>query len=127
MDFLFHAHSGFRYVVLLVGFIALVVLVYALVTRKSVGATRGLMAAFVGVVDVQVLLGIILVFLWPFYGALIGHIVMMVLAAAVAHIASVMARRKDDPQRAVAIQIGGVVAALVIIVFGIQAIGRSVF
>lgn len=126
MDFLFQAHSGFRYIVLLVGIITLVVLVYALVTRKSVGATRGLMAAFVGVVDVQVLLGIILVFLWPFYGALIGHIVMMVLAAVAAHLSSVFAKRSADPQKAVAIRVGGVVATLVLIVFGIQAIGRSI-
>ena len=126
MDFLFHAHSGFRYVVLLVGFIALVVLVYALVTRKSVGATRGLMAAFVGVVDVQVLLGIILVFLWPFYGALIGHIVMMVLAVAAAHALSVMARKATDARRAMMLRLAGVGVSLVLIIDGIMAIGRSV-
>ncbi len=126
MNIIFHAHSGLRYLVLLVAVIALAVFLYSLATRKNIGAARGLMAAFVGVLDLQALLGIILLLLMPFYGALMGHIVMMILAVAVAHIASVMARKSTDERRAMIIRVAGVVGSLVLVVGGIMAIGRSI-
>ena len=57
MNFLFHAHSGLRYIVLLVGLVAIAVLAIGLIRKKPIGAERGLTAAFVGVLDLQVLLG----------------------------------------------------------------------
>lgn len=126
MNILFHAHSGLRYLVLLVAVVALAVFLYGLATRRDVGAARGLMAAFVGVLDLQALLGIILLLLWPFYGALIGHIVMMILAVAAAHVASVMARKSTDARRAMIIRTAGVAASLVLVIGGIMAIGRDI-
>lgn len=126
MNILFHAHSGLRYLVLLVAVVALVVFLYGLVTRKDIGAARGLMAAYVGILDLQVLLGLILLLLFPFYGALIGHIVMMVLAVAAAHVLSVMARKATDARRAMMLRLAGVGVSLVLIIGGIMAIGRSV-
>lgn len=127
MNFLFHAHSGLRYIVLLVGLVAIAVLAIGLIRKKPIGAERGLTAAFVGVLDLQVLLGIVLLFVFPFYGALMGHITMMVLAAVAAHLLSVRAKKATDPNRATLLRLWGVVVPFILIVLGILAIGRSVF
>jgi len=127
MNILYHAHSGLRYLVLLVGVLAALVFAYGLVARRPVGAARGLTAAFTGLLDLQILLGVALVIGGVFYGALMGHLVMMVLAAVAAHGSAVMARRATDERRALTMRLIGVVATLVLIAVGITAIGRGVF
>jgi heme A synthase len=125
---LYMAHSGLRYMVLLAGILALVYFLVALSSRRpQERAGRILMAAFVGLVDLQVLLGLLLVFLGIWYPALMGHLVLMVLAAAAAHAASVLARRAVDSQRAHATRLVGVVLTLLLIAGGIMAIGRGIF
>lgn len=125
-DILFHAHSGLRYLVLLA---AVVAFGYAFVgwLRKAPAdrAGRALTAAFVGLLDLQVLLGIVLVFVRHWFPALAGHITMMVLAAATAHVTSVLARRRP-PERAHRVTALGVGLSLLLIVGGILAIGRAV-
>lgn len=125
---LYHAHSGLRYLVLLAGLIA--VLYYAAAyfgRRPAERMGRVLMSTFVGFLDIQILLGLALVLLGIYYPALIGHIVMMVLAAVAAHAASVVARRAPEVRRAHGIRLVGVAGSLLLIVGGIMAIGRSVF
>lgn len=126
MNILFHAHSGLRYLVLLAAVVAIAVLVYALATGKPVRAARAATAAFIGVLDLQVLLGIILLIFWPFYGQLIGHIATMVLAAVVAHGTSVWAKKTADARRMQLIRLLGIIATLVLIVGGILAIQRPI-
>lgn len=126
MNMLYQAHSGLRYLVLLAGVLALLVCVYGIATGKPVRAAQVLTAAFTGLLDLQILLGVGLVIGGIYYGALIGHLVMMALAAVVAHVASVMARRTEDARRALTLRLVGVGLALVFIVGGILAIGRSV-
>jgi hypothetical protein len=96
-DLLFPAHSMFRYVVLAAAAATIIVALLNLRAAAPSKSERALMLAFVGFVDLQVLLGLLLLLVLPFYGALIGHIVMMVLAAATAHAGSVMARRASPP------------------------------
>ena len=127
MNILYHAHSGLRYLVLLVGIVAALLFAYGLVTRRPVGAARGLTAAFTGLLDLQILLGLGLVLGGVYYGALIGHIVTMVLAAAAAHVSSVMARRGTDERRSLTIRLVGVLLTLALIAAGVMAIGRSLF
>ncbi len=125
-NILFHAHSGLRYLVLLS---AVVAFGYALVRwiqhAPEAGAGRALTAAFVGVLDLQILLGITLVFFRPWFPALAGHIAMMVLAAGAAHSTSVLARRTtgEGAHRIAAIGIG---VTILLIVAGILSIGRAV-
>lgn len=127
MTGLYHAHSGLRYLVFLVGLIAALLFLYGIFAKRPAGkAERIAMATFTGVLDLQVLLGIALVAMGIFYGALMGHLMMMVLAAISAHAAGVMARRTTDHRRAHSIRLAGVVLALVLIMAGIMAIGRSV-
>ena len=125
MNLLYHAHSGLRYLVLLVGLVAALVFAYGLVARRPIGAARGLTAAFTGLLDLQILLGLGLVIGGVFYGALIGPRVMMAVAAVAAHVASVMARRSADERRATTLRLVGVLVALVCIAGGIMAIGRG--
>jgi heme A synthase len=123
---IFHAHSGLRYLVLLAGVVALIVLALGVFGRKPYERpSRISMAVFTGVMDLQVLLGIAMVVLGCFYSALIGHLMMMVLAAAAAHGCAVYARKQADGKRAHTIALVGVVLALALIVGGITAIGRS--
>ena len=127
MNIIYQAHSGLRYLVLLVGVVALVVLAYGVATRRPVGAARGLTAAFTGLLDLQILLGVGLVIGGVFYRALIGHLVTMLLAAAAAHVSSVMAKRAADERRALTIRLVGVVLTLGLIAAGITASGRGLF
>jgi hypothetical protein len=124
---LFHAHSGLRYLVLLAALAAIAACAYALATDRPVRAARGLTAAYAGLLDLQILLGIALIVSGIFYGALMGHLVMMVLAAVAAHAASVLARRQAVARVGEKFRLVGLVASLVCIVGGIMAIGRSVF
>jgi hypothetical protein len=127
---LFFAHSGVRFLVLLAGVVALVYLVYAALARKPEGkGGRVVMSAFVGFLDLQVLLGVVLGILLvargDFYPALIGHVMTMVIAAVVAHGSAAYAKR-PGVVKADQIRLAGVVVTLVLIAVGIHAIGRAV-
>jgi hypothetical protein len=121
-------HWGLRYLVLLAAVVAavLAVLGWRRSEATSSGAERGAMAAFVGLLDVQVLLGLLLLLSWPYYPALIGHIMMMVLAAAVAHVGSIMARRRGPTGSGSPVRLVAVAVALVLVVGGIMAIQKPV-
>lgn len=128
MTFLYHAHSGLRYLVLLAGVLAVLYLAFGWAARRPYDRpARVLGAAFTGTLDLQVLLGILLLFLRPFYGALMGHVVMMLLAVIAAHGFSVYARGRPDDRQRYAVALAGVAVALVLAVGGILAIGRGVF
>lgn len=128
MRMLFFAHSGVRYLVLLAGLVALGYFAYAVVTKRSnERLSRTLGAVFVGLLDLQILLGIALVALGLYYPALMGHLFMMIAAAVVGHAALALARSADPPERRNALRLGGVVVSLTLIVAGILAIGRAVF
>ena len=126
IDMLFHAHSGLRFLVLLAAVVALVVQAMGVFGRRPYERpSRISMAAFTGLLDLQIVLGIALVALGCFYGALMGHLMMMVLAAAAAHGCSVFARKQADGRRAHTVALVGVVLALLLMVGGIGTIGRS--
>jgi hypothetical protein len=121
---LFALHSWLRYGVLLAAVVALAVALAGVAGRGDERAGRISMTVFVGVLDLQVLLGIVLLVLWPFYPMLIGHIAMMVLAAVAAHAGSALARRRAA--RAPAIRLATAALVFVLIVGGIMAIQRPI-
>jgi hypothetical protein len=121
-------HSLLRYLVLLAG---VAVVITALMgwrraEGRGAGPERTAMAAFVGLLDLQVLAGLLLLAAWAYYPALIGHIAMMVLAAAAAHIGSILARRRGPERSGSPIRLATAVVVLVLIVGGIMAIQRPV-
>lgn len=126
MNMLYHAHSGLRYLVLLAGLLALLVFAYGLMTRRPVRGASGYTIAFTGLLDLQLVLGFGLFFGGIFYNALVGHMVMMIVAAVAANGAAVLAPRATTERQELVMRLAGVVIALACIVFGIMAIGRSV-
>jgi len=126
-EFVFAFHSGFRYVVLVVGLAAAVIAAARLV--RGAGSSSGdfslkLFRVFVITVDIQVLFGIAVVILRPFQPAFIGHIVSMVLALAVAHVMAVRIRKRPADQKGSGPVLVGVLAVFALIIGGIMAIGR---
>jgi hypothetical protein len=127
-NMLFYAHSGLRFLVLLAALIAIAVLLWGWSARRPfAGQSRAVTAVFTGVLDLQVTLGILLVLFRPWYGALIGHLVMMIAAAFAAHGITVYGRKQADPRRAHMISLIGVVLALALILGGIMSIRSSPF
>lgn len=123
---LYQAHSVLRYLVLLAGVVALLAFAYGLITRRHVCGTSAFTAAFTGLLDLQILLGFGLFFGGIFYDAVLGHMVMMILAAIAANGSAILAPRATTERQELVMRIAGVIIALACIVIGIMAIGRSV-
>ena len=120
-----HAHSGLRYLILLLAVANVVVLALGLAQKGTLGKLhRALGAAFAGTLHLQVILGVVLVANGTYYPKLIGHFVMMILAAVVAQVTMSINRRKPTP--GFQLPLIGVGAALVLIIGGVMAIGRGV-
>ena len=127
MNALFYAHSGFRYVVLLMGALALGYALFGLVSRRPVDKNmRILGAAFAGCFHLQILLGLSLIFMGQFSGMVIGHVMMMVLAAAAAQIVSSVMRRRPPEKRSYLPYLVGAALALGLAAAGVMALGRPV-
>jgi heme A synthase len=123
---LFQIHSVVRFLVLAAGLVAVVFYAVGLAQKRpATKAVRILGAIFVGLLDLQILLGVAVVLAGRWYPALIGHLVMMLLAAAVAHV--LLARNRRKPQPGYNLPLVGVAVALVLIAGGIMAIGRGLF
>ena len=124
---LFAAHSGLRFLVLLAG---LFVVLYALVgyfgKREYSTAMARLAAVFTGLLHLQVLTGVAVLFTRPFYNSIIGHLFLMLMAAAVAQLTSSVVRRRPQDAKTYGPHLVGAVVALGLVAAGILAIGRGV-
>jgi hypothetical protein len=128
MKMLFYAHSGLRYLVILMGLVAVAYFAYGLATKRPVDkSVRIIGSSFAGLLDTQILLGIILAFSWPVLdGRIWTHMATMVLAAGVAHGLLVANRRRPNPNYA--LPLAAVVGALVLVFIGIvMVLGRGLF
>ena len=120
---LFHAHSGLRYLILLVGLVALVVFAMGFTQKKDfTKGARMLGASFAGLVHLQVLIGIVMTVMGLYTPRVIGHLVMMLAAAVFAQVMFSKNRRLTPPTYK--LPLIGVVGALVLMVVGLLAIGR---
>ena len=124
---LYAAHSGLRFLVLLAG---LFVILYALVghfgKREYSSAMARLAAFFTGLLHLQVLTGVAVLFTRPFYNSIIGHLFLMLLAAAVAQLTSSVVRRRPQEEKTYGPHLVGAIVALGLVAVGILAIGRGV-
>ena len=126
MTALLHAHSGLRFLILLLGVVNLVVLGGSLAMKKPFGKVHRILgASYAGSLHLQVLLGRSLVAMGDWFPALIGHLTMMILAAGSAQVAMTMNRKRPTP--GLQIPLAGVVISLLLIVGGVMAIGRPLF
>ncbi len=122
-----NAHSGFRYLVLLLGIVVIAYAAYGLATKRPYDARMRILAtAFTGTLDLTVLLGLVHLFTSTYYPQLAGHITMMVLALAITHIVAVVQRRRPLASRTYGPHLVGTIVVLAIISFGILAIGRPI-
>jgi len=121
MQFLLTFHGEVRWLVALVGVAAVVRFAYGSFARGRFGGLdRGLMAGFTGLLDVNLLLGLILLFGLP--GGMVGfrieHATTMVLAVVAAHV-SAMWRRSDDDARKFRNNLVVVLIALALVAIGV--------
>ncbi len=123
---LFHAHSGLRYLVLLAGAVALLWFLGGWILRKRYAAPApAALAAFLGLVDLQALLGIAMWIGGRRPARLVDHLVTMLAAVFVLHLTSVTVRRRSEPAGFGA-PLLGVLATLGLILLGIRLLGRSI-
>ena len=110
---------------LLVGVVGLVYFVAALARgRRFDRAGRILGTIFTGVLDLQLILGALLLAVFDIYGALWGHVAMMVVSVATAHIFVVVNKKRPEDRRSNGLALAGVLVPLLLIVAGILSIGR---
>ncbi|NTU65593.1 MAG: hypothetical protein HGB05_19880 [Chloroflexi bacterium] len=129
MDFILGLHSLVRWLVVVAAVIAVVRYVIDLV-GKSPDAELGrkLMMAYTILLDVNVLLGIILL-----VGRAIGvgqilpiwieHAVTNLIAVVIAHIFAARAKKQADAKRTAAWRLAGVLISIALIVMGVARIG----
>lgn len=122
---LLSAHSGLRYLVLLAALVVIGYTVFGMATGRPYDKTmRIIFSAFTGLIDLTVLIGVANLLSGTFYPQLAGHIVMMIAAAAVAHIVSVVMKRRPEAERSYAPHLVATLVVLGLITAGIMAIGR---
>ncbi len=102
MTFLLKLHGEFRWLVVLVGAIAAIKFAVGWLRGSEFkGMDRGLMAAFTGLLDLNLLMGLILLF--GLGGGMISfrmeHAVTMFLAVVTAHLSAIWRRSGDSATR----------------------------
>ena len=125
MDFVLTVHSIVRWLVVIVAVIAVVR--YALVMSgraQSSGMDRGLMSGYTGLLDLNVLLGLILIIgLGEWETAQIEHAVTNIIGVAVAHVLAQRAKKIEDAKLKARTNLLGVVISIAIIVVGVALVG----
>src|SRR5688572_24401192 len=130
-DFAFNAHSGFRYLVLLLGILAALYALIGLMRKQPVDKTgMTMMRVWTVLLDIQFLLGVVtliaLIMAGRFTGQLIGHLVLMVAAVAVAHMGTMKLKKADPATRSYGSMLATALIPLLVIIGGILAIGRPI-
>ena len=126
-NFLMNAHSGLRYLILLAGVLTVLYAAYGLASGRAYDKTiRILASSFAGTIHLQLLLGLALLFSGLFQPAVMGHLFMMLFAAAAAQIPVSVMRRRPEERKSYLPHGIGALAALAMIVAGVLAIGRPI-
>ena len=124
MNILLMAHSGLRWIILLVAVVAVIKFALGWLQGSAFkGMDRGLMSGFSGLMDLQATLGIIFLIWSGFTGAgfpryRIEHGIIMIIAAVVAHL-SARWKNADDTTR-FRNNLFTIIAALVLVLVGIS-------
>ena len=125
MDFILTLHSIVRWAVVLVAVFAIVRFALVMAGRmQPSGMDRGLMSGYTGLLDLNVLLGIILIIgLGEWETVQIEHALTNLIGVAVAHVFAQRAKKMDDAKLKARTNLLGVVISLTIIVVGVALIG----
>jgi hypothetical protein len=126
-NFAFNAHSGWRYLVLLMAVLTTVYALAGFVQKKPVTAAGlTLLRIFTVVIDIQMLLGIVTLLTGRFYPQLMGHLVVMIAAIAVAHLGSARLKKAAPEARTNGQLLAASLIPLLLIIAGILAIQRPI-
>ena len=128
-NFFLNAHSGLRYLILLAGVLTVLYALYGVASGRAYDKViRILATSFAGTIHLQILLGLAMLLSGTgFQPVLIGHLSMMLFAAAAAQIpVSVMRRRPEETKSYLPHGVAALVA-LALIAGGILAIRPSIF
>jgi hypothetical protein len=120
LDLLLTIHGEIRWLVALVAIIAIVKFAYGWLTNADYkGVDRILMSVFTVLLDINLLLGLILLIsLGTGVAARIEHAVTMVIALAIAHSSSLW-RRSSVPKTKFRNNLLAIIAALVFVIIGV--------
>jgi hypothetical protein len=125
MEFIVGIHSLVRWLVVVVAVVAVVR--YALVMAGKAqpsGMDRGLISGYTGLLDLNVLLGVIIIVgLGEWETVQIEHAVTNIIGVAAAHFFAQRAKKIEDAKLKARANLLGVVISLVIIVVGVALIG----
>jgi len=126
-EFSLNAHSGMRFLVMLFGVMTAVYAIAGMLRKTPVDKTAmTLLRVFTVLLDVQIVLGILTLISGSFFGALIGHLIMMIAAAAVAHLGAVRLKKAEPAARGYGLLLATSLIPLALIVGGILAIQRAI-
>jgi len=126
MNILLMAHSGLRWLILLVAAIAAVKFALGwLQGGEFKGMDRGLSSAFSGLMDLQVTLGLVFLLWSGFSGAgfpafRIEHAVAMILAAVVAHLPARW--KKADSKRRFRNTLFAIIGSILLVIVGLTVL-----
>ena len=124
MEFIVGIHSLVRWLAVIVAVVAVVR--YALVMASKAqpsGMDRGLISGYTGLLDLNVLLGLILIIGLGFTTPRIEHAVTNIIAVVVAHIFAQRAKKIEDPKIKARTNLLGIVISLAIVVVGVALVG----
>ena len=126
-SFAFNAHSGLRYLVLLLALLTALIALAGFV-RKQPASKAGLtlLRVFTILLDIQVALGIVTLVTGRFYAQLMGHLVMMIAAVAVAHLGAIRLKQATPELRGSGRLLAASLIPLLLIIAGILAIQRPI-
>lgn len=122
MTILLVIHSILRWIIVIVGMIAIIKFLIGWVRKGEFGGMdRGLSSGFSGLIDLQVTLGLLYFLITGFAGAgfpmfRIEHLVTMLIAATVAHVPAML---KNRPANRFAVGLLSVMGTLVLIYIGV--------
>ena len=127
---LFQAHSGVRWLVVLATVVAIIAILIGLFQNRPYdGFAKRFMTIFVRSVEIQWLLGLIVLIALGVpegTGYRWGHVALMTVAVVVAHLDMPFRRRPDNVRYMVSLAV--IIVTLVIVFAGVAALpGRSLF
>jgi heme A synthase len=124
-SFFFQMHSGWRYVILLAGALVIAYGLFGAVTNRPFDKRmRILGSSLAGVLHLQVLIGIALIFSGRFNPGSGLHVIAMIFAAVCAQIPVSVMRRRPEEERTYGPYAVWASVAMALIFVGITSMGR---
>ncbi len=124
MNVVLAVHSIVRWLVVIVAVVAAVRYALVMAGRTQPGGMdRGLISGYTGLMDLNVLLGVILIVSLGFTLQRIEHAATNIIGVAAAHVFAQRAKKIEDPKVKARTNLLGVVISLAIIVVGVALIG----